>query len=91
MSDDAELEMIQKRIAYIDHLRGLHRFERLVGLGVILAGVALTIAGVYIKGFPHILVLASWALMAAGWVVFIYVIWKRTAWRRANPIETWRP
>jgi len=88
MIDD--LDETNRRIAYIDHLRGLHRFERLVGLGVILVGVALVVASIYIS-VPHILVLTGYALLAAGWVAFIYVVWKRTAWRKANPFETWKP
>jgi hypothetical protein len=36
-------------------------------------------------------VLFAYAMLAAGWVVFFYVILKRTAWRKANPFETWNP
>ena len=61
-----EAELLAKRAAYIDTLRGLHRRERLVGFFLILAG---------------------YALIAAGWVFFVYVIWRRTAWRRANPFD----
>lgn len=92
MSDDhaREAEILKRRIAYIDTLRGLHRFERLVGLGVILIGVAIVVASTYVA-LPKLVVLGGYALLAAGWVVFFYVIWKRTAWRKANPFETWNP
>ena len=93
MSDDhaREAEVLKRRIAYIDALRGLYRFERLVGLAVILVGVGIVVASTYIRTMPHILILFGYALLAAGWVVFFYVIWKRTAWRKANPFETWNP
>ena len=92
MSDEhaKEAEVLKRRIAYIDTLRGLHRFERLVGLVVILVGVGIVVASTYIA-LPKLAVLFGYALLAAGWVVFFYVIWKRTAWRRANPFETWNP
>jgi hypothetical protein len=91
MSGESELETVQRRIAYIDHLRGLHRFERIVGLVVILMGVAIIVAESYLRTLPHILLIGAWAMLAAGWIIFIYVIFKRTAWRKANPFETWRP
>lgn len=91
MSDDhaREAEVLKRRIAYIDTLRALHRFERLVGLMVILLGVGIVVLSTYTP-LPKLIVLGGYALLAAGWVVFFYVIWKRTAWRRANPFETWK-
>lgn len=92
MSDDhaQEAEVLKRRIAYIDTLRALYRFERLVGLLVILLGVGIVVASTYVA-LPKLAILAGYALLAAGWVVFFYVIWKRTAWRKANPFETWTP
>ena len=80
----------ERIIAYIDHLRGLHRFERLVGLIIILIGVAIVVTSTYTP-LPKMAVLLAYAMLAAGWVVFFYVILKRTAWRKANPFETWSP
>ena len=85
-----EAEVLKRRIAYIDHLRGLHRFERLVGLLIILAGVGIVVLSTYTP-LPKLVILGAYAMLATGWVVFFYVIWKRTAWRRANPFETWKP
>jgi uncharacterized membrane protein HdeD (DUF308 family) len=92
MSDEhgREAEVLKRRIAYIDTLRALHRFERLVGLIIILFGVGIVVASTYMP-LPKLVVLFGYALLAAGWVVFFYVIWKRTAWRKANPFETWKP
>jgi hypothetical protein len=92
MSDDhaREAEVLKRRIAYIDHLRSLHRFERNLGLGVILLSAAIVMTAQFMP-LPKLLVLTGFSLLAAGWVISIYVIWKRTVWRRANPFETWKP
>ncbi len=92
MSDEhaLEAEVLKRRIAYIDSLRALHRFERLVGLVIILFGVGIVVVSTYTP-LPKLVILGGYSLLAAGWVVFIYVMWKRTAWRRANPFETWKP
>lgn len=86
MTDDPEL--LAKRAAYIDTLRGLHRRERLVGFVLILAGFLLVMPA-YNEAWiwPHAAILAGYGLIAAGWVAFVYVIWRRTAWRRANPFD----
>jgi hypothetical protein len=76
-----------KRIAYIEALRGLYRRERLFGFCTILAGAALLVASRFVRDFPHALIWGGYGLLAAGWLLFIYVIWRRTAWRRANPFN----
>lgn len=87
MSDSGEAELIQKRIAYIDTLRGLYRRERLIGFVTILVGAALIVPSRFVLTWPHAAIWAGYALLALGWVLFIYVIWRRTAWRRANPFN----
>ncbi len=82
-----EAELLAKRAAYIDTLRGLHRRERLVGFFLILAGFGLVAPSWWIWNWSHNAILAGYALIAAGWVFFVYVIWRRTAWRRANPFD----
>ncbi len=85
MSDEADL--LAKRIAYIDTLRALHRKERLIGLFLILTGFMLVIPSWNYPAWPHAAIMAGYGLIAAGWGVIIYVIWRRTAWRRANPFD----
>jgi hypothetical protein len=89
MIDDAE--ELNRRIAYLDALRGLHRIERLAGFVLILLGVGLTLGGWVYQPWPAAMITVGWVLVAIGWVLFVYVIWRRTAWRRANPFESWRP
>ena len=76
-----------KRIAYIETLRGLYRKERLIGFCTILVGAGVLVASRFVRDFPHALIWGGYGLLAAGWLLFIYVIWRRTAWRRANPFN----
>ncbi|MFN3858352.1 MAG: hypothetical protein ACK4RV_11435 [Caulobacter sp.] len=85
MIDEAEL--LQKRIAYIDTLRGLYRKERLVAFGLVLAGAAILIGSAYVRALPQAAIWAGYALLAVGWVLMIYVVWRRSQWRRANPFN----
>jgi hypothetical protein len=82
-----EAELLAKRAAYIDTLRGLYRKERLVGFLMILAGAAIVVPSRFVLTWPHAVIWAGWALVALGWVVFVYVIFRRTQWRRANPFN----
>ena len=85
MIDDPDL--IAKRTAYIDTLRAMYRRERLVGFVLILAGFGLVAPSWWIWDWSHLAINAGYGLIAIGWVIFIYVIWRRTAWRRANPFD----
>ncbi len=87
MSDSGEAELLARRAAYIDTLRGLHRRERLIGFFLILGGFALVAPSWWAPDWSHSFILAGYGLIAAGWVAYVYVIWRRTAWRRANPID----
>ncbi len=87
MSDTGEAELLAKRAAYIDTLRALYRRERLVGFFLILVGFALVVPSWWAPDWSHNLILAGYGLIAAGWVAYVYVIWRRTAWRRANPFD----
>jgi len=82
---------LNRRIAYIDKLRGLHRAERIAGFLLILLGVLLTLGPNFYAAWPHWLITVGWVLAGIGWALFIYVIWRRASWRRANPFDTWKP
>ena len=85
MIDDAEL--LAKRNAYLDTLRGLYRRERTAGFIAVLAGAALLIPARFVAGWPDVAIWAGYAMLAVGWAVMLYVIFRRTAWRRANPFN----
>ena len=82
-----EAELIRKKAAYIDTLRGLYRRERLVGFGLILTGFLLILPSWWALTWSQLAINVGYGLIAIGWVIFIYVIWRRTAWRRANPFD----
>jgi len=85
MEDEAEL--IQKRIAYLRQVQSLYRRERITGFLMILTGFLLVMPAQWTPTWPHPAIWAGYALVAVGWVFFVYVIWRRTAWRRANPFN----
>ncbi len=80
-----EAELLTRKAAYVDTLRGLYRRERLIGFLLILAGAAVVVPSRFVWSWPHQAIWAGYAAIALGWVLFIYVIWRRTQWRRANP------
>jgi len=85
MIDDADL--LHKRIAYIDTLRALYRKERLAGFVLVLLGAAILIGSAYVRALPQAAIWGGYALLAAGWVIMVYVMWRRAQWRRANPFN----
>lgn len=86
-----EAELYRRRSAYIDRLRALYRRERYIGMALILAGAALVIAQRFVWSWPHWAIWAGYGLIAVGWVLFVLVILRRTAWRRANPFDPEKP
>ena len=58
MTDTGEAERLNRRMAYIDALRGLHRKERLVGFLMILVGAAMVLPARFVAGWPDA---AIWA------------------------------
>jgi hypothetical protein len=87
MTDTGEAELLGRRMAYIDTLRGLHRRERLVGFLMILAGAAMVLPARFVAGWPGEAIWVGYGVIALGWVLFIYVIFRRAQWRRANPFN----
>jgi hypothetical protein len=75
------------RAAYKAELRGLARGWRLLGFLLILAGVA---GQFYLRGegmTGTVPMALTWATIAAGWVVFIGVIVRRTRYHKARMAE----
>ena len=84
-------EVLIRRAAYIDRIRGMYQRERTIGIFGCLVGVLLLIIARYrMPGAPW----AMWAAIAiigAAWLLFAYVIFKRTAWVRAHPFDPAHP
>lgn len=83
MTDD----FAARRAQYLTEVRGLYRWPRWVGLAACIAGAALFVWPHYDPGAPRAAVEAGLGLAAAGWVIFITVIIRRTRWVRAHPFD----
>jgi hypothetical protein len=40
-----------------------------------------------VAGWPDQAIWVGYAVIALGWMLFIYVIFRRAQWRRANPFN----
>jgi hypothetical protein len=85
MDDPGEL---QRHNAYIDHVRSIGARIRPLGFVLCLAGVALLVwARFRGPGALSPFGLAGLAITAAGWGIFVYVLWARTRYVRRNPYK----
>ena len=85
MNDDPDL--LTKRAAYIDTIRGLYRVERAIGFVLCLVGVLLLLWSRSKWDAPHWMTWLSIAVIAAGWALFAFVIFRRSAWVRTHPFD----
>jgi hypothetical protein len=85
MIDDSVLNT--RRAAYADTIRSLHRRERGVGFVACLVGAMLLIWGRTVPGAPFWAVIAGLVTIGAGWLLFAYVIIRRTRYVRAHPFD----
>lgn len=85
MSDDPEL--LARRVAYVKTIRGLYRTERAVGLVGSLVGALLLIWGRQAANAPAWAAPAGLVTIGAAWLLFAYVIYRRTRYVRAHPFD----
>jgi hypothetical protein len=85
VSDDPKL--LAKRVAYVQTVRGLYRVERLSGLAACLVGALVLIWGRMAPAAPAWAVPVGLVTIAAGWLLFAYVILRRTRYVRAHPFD----
>lgn len=83
MSDD----LADKRRAYVATIRGLYRKERAGGFVACLAGVLLLIWGREVPGAPAWATPTGLLVIGAGWLLFAYVIVRRTRYVRTHPFD----
>ena len=88
MNDDpAE---IQRRIAHLMKVRGVARTPQTIGSACCLVGVALLMWASYkvpggaFSSFGY----TALAVIAAGWVLFVYSVIARKRYLRANPYDS---
>jgi hypothetical protein len=85
MIDDSALKA--RKAAYIDTVRGLCRRERGLGFVACLLGAILLIWGRTVPGAPSWAVVAGLVTIGVGWLLFAYVIIRRTRYVRAHPFD----
>lgn len=83
--DDAAL--VERQSAYLDHIRGLGRQERSLGLIACLVGVLVLVLGRFRFGGEPVLVWGGIAVIALGWGLFVWALARRVLWVRAHPFD----
>lgn len=83
MSDDRSASYA----AYVTKIRGLYRKERALAFVASLAGVLLLIWGRETPGAPAWATPTGLLVIGAGWVLFAYVIVRRTRYVRTHPFD----
>lgn len=85
MTDASQL--LAKRADYVKTIRGLYRSARAVGLIGCLLGALLLIWGRQAAGAPSWAAPAGLVTIGAAWLLFAYVIIRRTRYVRAHPFD----
>ncbi|WP_454760128.1 hypothetical protein [Caulobacter segnis] len=85
MIDDSALNT--RKAAYFDTIRALGRRERGMGLVACMLGAILLIWGRTAQDAPFWAVVAGLVTIGAGWLLFAYVIIRRTRYVRAHPFD----
>jgi len=79
---------LSRRAEYVDGIRKMHRGKRLIGMIGCLLGVLVMMTGAYIGGGQLVwLRYVGLAVIAASWMLFIYVMVSRTRYVRAHPFD----
>ena len=77
----------ERRMAWVNKVRGLHRNKRMIGFAGIIAGAGMLM---WWKMTPHAPDWAMWGgagILAASWLVFIFVIFDRWQYVKKNPYK----
>jgi len=85
MSDDASA--LDRRVAYLETVRGLGRPQRNLGYLACLAGVMMVILARFRLGGEPWLLWGGAGVIAVGWGLFVYAVLARLAWVRAHPFD----
>lgn len=73
------------RIAWITHVRRLHRNKRMLAFAGIVLGAAMLVWWKSDPTAPNWAMWASIGVLAVSWAVFIYVIVARWKWVKVKP------
>lgn len=81
-------DYIRRRIAYVDTVRSLHKNKRMTGFVGCLLGVLVLAWARFRDGAPAWELYVGLSVVAASWLLFIYVIVERTRYVRAHPFDS---
>jgi hypothetical protein len=81
----SEAADIQRRMAYFDHVRGLHKTKRTIGIVGCLIGMLVMLWGAQ-RG-PDVLRYVGLGIVAVSWLLFIYVTVSRARYVKKHPLE----
>jgi hypothetical protein len=85
--DQADPVLVQKRVAYVKTIRALYRPERMAGMAGCLIGALLLIWGRQVADAPVWAAPTGLVTIGAAWLLFAYVIYRRTRYVRAHPFD----
>ena len=84
IDDTAQLD---RQSAYLEQIRAMGRPQRLAGFVACAVGVAVMLLAKYkLGGAPWLLWLGV-AIVALGWLLFIYALVRRLTWVRTHPFD----
>lgn len=75
----------EQRLAWIRKVRSLHRRKRLIGFAGIILGASMMLWWKFTPTAPDWAMWGGVGVLAASWILFIYVIWDRWRWVKNNP------
>jgi hypothetical protein len=81
----SEANDLQRRMAYFDTVRGLHKTKRTVGMIGCLIGCLVMLWGA--ERGPDVLRYVGLGIVAVSWLLFIYVTVSRAMYVKKHPLE----
>jgi hypothetical protein len=85
MIDDAA--NLDRQSAYLEQIRGLGRPQRFAGFIACAFGVAMIVLARFKLDNAPWLLWPGVAVIAFGWILFIYALVRRLTWVRAHPFD----
>jgi hypothetical protein len=85
MMDDAA--SLDQQSAYLERIRALGRPQRFAGFVACLVGVMMMVLARFKLDNAPWLLWPGVALVALGWILFIYALVRRLAWVRNHPFD----
>ncbi len=79
-----EDEEYKRRAAWIDTIRSMHRGKRRLGYLGCLIGILMVLWGRFGDGAPDWAIPLGIGIIFASWLLFVYVLWDRWRWAKAN-------